>query len=256
MEEFIIEANDLVKTFNLGEVKVEAVRGISSKVSKGEFLTIIGPSGSGKSTFLHLLGCLDVPTAGKYFLEGEDVSKFGDRKLAQIRNRKIGFVFQTFNLLPQLTVLENVLLPVLYNSYADLNKSKRWAINLLESFGLEKRLKNRPTQLSGGEMQRVAIARALINDPSIILADEPTGALDSKSSQRLLESIQDLNRSQKATILMVTHDPYAASYCDRIIFIKDGKHFTEIYSDGVRKTFYNRIIATLGALGGGINDLL
>jgi putative ABC transport system ATP-binding protein len=222
MEEFIIETNDLVKTFNLGEVKVEAVRGISSKVLKGEFLTIIGPSGSGKSTFLHLLGCLDVPTAGKYFLEGEDVSKFGDRKLAQIRNRKIGFVFQTFNLLPQLTVLENVLLPVLYDSYSDLNKSKRWAINLLESFGLEKRLKNRPTQLSGGEMQRVAIARALINDPSIILADEPTGNLDSKTGLEIIKILKSLNEEKGVTEIIVTHDQNLTRFTSRTIKIRDG----------------------------------
>ncbi|NCO28567.1 MAG: lipoprotein-releasing system ATP-binding protein LolD [Caldiserica bacterium CG02_land_8_20_14_3_00_36_38] len=235
MEEFIIETNDLVKTFNLGEVKVEAVRGISSKVSKGEFLTIIGPSGSGKSTFLHLLGCLDVPTAGKYFLEGEDVSKFGDRKLAQIRNRKIGFVFQTFNLLPQLTVLENVLLPVLYNSYADLNKSKRWAINLLESFGLEKRLKNRPTQLSGGEMQRVAIARALINDPSIILADEPTGNLDSKTGLEIIKILKSLNEEKGVTEIIVTHDQNLTRFTKRTIKIRDGIVEEDITNHNVGK---------------------
>jgi putative ABC transport system ATP-binding protein len=235
MEEFIIETNDLVKTFNLGEVKVEAVRGISSKVSKGEFLTIIGPSGSGKSTFLHLLGCLDVPTAGKYFLEGEDVSKFGDRKLAQIRNRKIGFVFQTFNLLPQLTVLENVLLPVLYDSYADLNKSKRWAINLLESFGLEKRLKNRPTQLSGGEMQRVAIARALINDPSIILADEPTGNLDSKTGLEIIKILKSLNEEKGVTEIIVTHDQNLTRFTSRTIKIRDGIVEDDITNHNVGK---------------------
>jgi len=235
MEEFIIETNDLVKTFNLGEVKVEAVRGISSKVSKGEFLTIIGPSGSGKSTFLHLLGCLDVPTAGKYFLEGEDVSKFGDRKLAQIRNRKIGFVFQTFNLLPQLTVLENVLLPVLYDSYADLNKSKRWAINLLESFGLEKRLKNRPTQLSGGEMQRVAIARALINDPSIILADEPTGNLDSKTGLEIIKILKSLNEEKGVTEIIVTHDQNLTRFTKRTIKIRDGIVEEDITNHNVGK---------------------
>jgi len=235
MEEFIIETNDLVKTFNLGEVKVEAVRGISSKVSKGEFLTIIGPSGSGKSTFLHLLGCLDVPTAGKYFLEGEDVSKFGDRKLAQIRNRKIGFVFQTFNLLPQLTVLENVLLPVLYDSYADLNKSKRWAINLLESFGLEKRLKNRPTQLSGGEMQRVAIARALINDPSIILADEPTGNLDSKTGLEIIKIFKSLNEEKGVTEIIVTHDQNLTRFTSRTIKIRDGIVEDDITNHNVGK---------------------
>ena len=235
MEEFIIETNDLVKTFNLGEVKVEAVRGISSKVSKGEFLTIIGPSGSGKSTFLHLLGCLDVPTAGKYFLEGEDVSKFGDRKLAQIRNRKIGFVFQTFNLLPQLTVLENVLFPVLYDSYADLNKSKRWAINLLESFGLEKRLKNRPTQLSGGEMQRVAIARALINDPSIILADEPTGNLDSKTGLEIIKILKSLNEEKGVTEIIVTHDQNLTRFTSRTIKIRDGIVEDDITNHNVGK---------------------
>jgi len=222
MDELIIETSDLAKTFNLGEVKVEAVRGISSKVSKGEFITIIGPSGSGKSTFLHLLGCLDVPTAGKYFLEGEDVSKFGDRKLAQIRNRKIGFVFQTFNLLPQLTVLENVLLPVLYDSYSDLNKSKKWAINLLESFGLENRLKSRPTQLSGGEMQRVAIARALINNPSIILADEPTGNLDSKTGLEIIKILKSLNEEKGVTEIIVTHDQNLTRFTSRTIKIRDG----------------------------------
>jgi putative ABC transport system ATP-binding protein len=235
MEEFIIETNNLVKTFNLGEVKVEAVRGISSKVSKGEFITIIGPSGSGKSTFLHLLGCLDVPTAGKYFLEGEDVSKFGDRKLAQIRNRKIGFVFQTFNLLPQLTVLENVLLPVLYDSYADLNKSKRWAINLLESFGLEKRLKNRPTQLSGGEMQRVAIARALINDPSIILADEPTGNLDSKTGLEIIKILKSLNEEKGVTEIIVTHDQNLTRFTSRTVKIRDGIVEDDITNHNVGK---------------------
>jgi putative ABC transport system ATP-binding protein len=235
MEEFIIETNNLVKTFNLGEVKVEAVRGISSKVSKGEFITIIGPSGSGKSTFLHLLGCLDVPTAGKYFLEGEDVSKFGDRKLAQIRNRKIGFVFQTFNLLPQLTVLENVLLPVLYDSYADLNKSKRWAINLLESFGLEKRLKNRPTQLSGGEMQRVAIARALINGPSIILADEPTGNLDSKTGLEIIKILKSLNEEKGVTEIIVTHDQNLTRFTSRTVKIRDGIVEDDITNHNVGK---------------------
>jgi len=222
MEETIIETNNLAKTFNLGEVKVEAVRGISVKVTNGEFITIVGPSGSGKSTFMHLLGCLDASTGGKYFLEGEDVSKLRDRKLAKIRNRKIGFVFQTFNLLPQLTVLENVLLPILYDPEADFSKAKRKAVDLLESFGLGKRLKNRPTQLSGGEAQRVAIARALINDPLIVLADEPTGSLDTKTGLEIIKILKSLNEEEGVTEIIVTHDPNLTRFTTRTIKMRDG----------------------------------
>lgn len=222
MEDIIIETEDLVKTFNLGEVKVEAVRGISLKVSKGDFISIIGPSGSGKSTFMHLLGCLDVPTSGKYFLEGEDVSKFNDARLARTRNKKVGFVFQTFNLLPQLIVLENVLLPALYDSRSDLNKAKDRAIDLLESFGLGERLRNRPTQLSGGEAQRVAIARALINNPSIVFADEPTGNLDSKTGMEIIKILKTLNEQEGVTEIIVTHDQNITRFTGRTVKIKDG----------------------------------
>jgi len=179
--QYLIEARNLVKVYKLGEVEIPALRGVSLNVTEGELISVIGPSGSGKSTLMHILGCLDTPTSGEYFLEGVDVSKMNDYELSRVRNEKIGFVFQTFNLLPHLTVLENVLLPVQYNPDGDVKNATRRAYELLEKFGLKHRTKNRPTQLSGGEMQRVAIARALINNPKILFADEPTGNLDSKT---------------------------------------------------------------------------
>jgi putative ABC transport system ATP-binding protein len=222
MKDILINAENLTKVYQLGTVKVEAVRGISIKIERGELVSIIGPSGSGKSTLMHLLGCLDVPTSGKYFLEGTDVSKLSDRELARIRNKKIGFVFQTFNLLPQLTVLENVILPAKYDSSVNLGDVKRKAVDLLERFGLGKRLGNRINQLSGGEMQRVAIARALINNPVIILADEPTGNLDSKTGLEIIKILKDLNKENSVTEVIVTHDLNITRFTERTIKIKDG----------------------------------
>jgi putative ABC transport system ATP-binding protein len=222
MKDILINAENLTKVYQLGTVKVEAVRGISIKIERGELVSITGPSGSGKSTLMHLLGCLDVPTSGKYFLEGTDVSKLSDRELARIRNKKIGFVFQTFNLLPQLTVLENVILPAKYDSSVNLGDVKRKAVDLLERFGLGKRLGNRINQLSGGEMQRVAIARALINNPVIILADEPTGNLDSKTGLEIIKILKDLNKENSVTEVIVTHDLNITRFTERTIKIKDG----------------------------------
>ena len=222
MKDILINAENLTKVYQLGTVKVEAVRGISIKIERGELVSITGPSGSGKSTLMHLLGCLDVPTSGKYFLEGTDVSKLSDRELARIRNKKIGFVFQTFNLLPQLTVLENVILPAKYDSSVNLGDVKRKAVELLERFGLGKRLGNRINQLSGGEMQRVAIARALINNPVIILADEPTGNLDSKTGLEIIKILKDLNKENSVTEVIVTHDLNITRFTERTIKIKDG----------------------------------
>ena len=218
---YLIEARNLIKKYSLGEVEISALRGVSLNVNEGELISLIGPSGSGKSTLMHILGCLDTPTSGEYFLDGVNVSQLQDMELAKIRNQKIGFVFQTFNLLPHLTVLENVLLPVQYTPSADIRKARERAIELLGQFGLENRVKNRPTQLSGGEMQRVAIARALINNPKILLADEPTGNLDSKTGLEILKIFKELHK-EGMTEIIVTHDLNITKFTERIIRIKDG----------------------------------
>lgn len=218
---YLIEARNLIKKYSLGEVEISALRGVSLNVNEGELISLIGPSGSGKSTLMHILGCLDTPTSGEYFLDGVNVSQLQDIELAKIRNQKIGFVFQTFNLLPHLTVLENVLLPVQYTPSADIRKARERAIELLGQFGLENRVKNRPTQLSGGEMQRVAIARALINNPKILLADEPTGNLDSKTGLEILKIFKELHK-EGMTEIIVTHDLNITKFTERIIRIKDG----------------------------------
>ncbi|MGB9695538.1 MAG: ABC transporter ATP-binding protein [Caldisericaceae bacterium] len=221
MSDFLIEAENITKIYKLGEVEVPALRGVSINVTDGELISIIGASGSGKSTLMHLLGCLDTPTSGKYFLDGLDVSRLTDAELSKIRNSKIGFVFQTFNLLPHLTVLENVLLPVQYNPDANVSSKRKRATELLEAFGLQNRLKNKPTQLSGGEMQRVAIARALINEPRIVFADEPTGNLDSKTGLEIVRIFKELNK-QGITEIIVTHDLNITRFTERVINIKDG----------------------------------
>jgi len=219
--DYLIKAVNLTKVYKLGEVEIPALRGVSIEVREGELISIIGPSGSGKSTFMHILGCLDTPTTGQYFLDGKDVSRLNDNELARIRNEKIGFVFQTFNLLPHLTVLENVLLPVQYKPYSNIKKAKDKAYELLEKFGLKNRIKNRPTQLSGGEMQRVAIARALINEPRILFADEPTGNLDSKTGLEILKIFKELHK-EGMTEIIVTHDLNITKFTERIVKIKDG----------------------------------
>jgi len=220
--EQVIRTENLKKTYNLGPVKVQAVKGVSISVRKGELVSIMGPSGSGKSTLMHLLGCLDTPSGGKYYLDGEDVSSFNENKLALVRNRKIGFVFQTFNLLPHLTVLENVLLPVVYNPSGDLRVAEKKAKDLLKNIGLIKRLDHLPAQLSGGERQRVAIVRALINDPVIVLADEPTGNLDTKTGLEIIRILKELNEKNGVTEIIVTHDPSITKFTHRIIRIRDG----------------------------------
>jgi len=216
----VIQIEQLKKTYHLGKVKVEALRGVSFEINTGEFVSIMGPSGSGKSTLMHIIGCLDYPTGGKYFLSGQDVSKLNDNQLALFRNQKIGFVFQEFNLLPKATILRNVELPLTYNNTSSKNK-KRLAVQALEEVGLSDRLKHRPNEISGGEKQRVAIARALINRPSIILADEPTGNLDSKTGQDIMKMIDKLH-DEGNTIILVTHEPEIARYGKRIIHLKDG----------------------------------
>lgn len=195
------------------------------EVDKGEFVSIMGSSGSGKSTMMNILGCLDKPTSGEFYLDGTDVSKMNDSQLAEIRNKKIGFVFQTFNLLPKLTAIENVELPMVYAGIS-FDKRRKKAMDALEKVGLEKRIKHKPNEMSGGQRQRVAIARALVNDPSILLADEPTGNLDSKSTVEIIEIFQKLN-SDGATIVMVTHEPDVAVHTKRIVTFKDGKSISD-----------------------------
>ena len=223
----MIEVRNITKVYKTGDVETRVLKGISFSIEKGEFVAIIGPSGSGKSTLMHILGCLDTPTSGQYFFEGKDVSKLSDDELADIRKKKIGFVFQSFNLLPRATVLRNVELPLIY---ANTSKQKReeLAKDVLLSAGLEERhFEHLSNQLSGGEMQRVAIARALVNDPTVIFADEPTGNLDSKTGEIVLRTFQGLNKQGK-TIILITHEKYIAEHAKRIIFLKDGEVVEDI----------------------------
>jgi putative ABC transport system ATP-binding protein len=217
----VIELQDICKVYQMGEVEVHALRGASLEVYEGEILTIMGPSGSGKSTMMNIIGCLDQPTDGTYLLEGDDVSHLHDDDLAAIRNRRIGFVFQTFNLLARTTALQNVTLPLIYAGVARGERRER-AREALETVGLGHRLDHLPTELSGGQQQRVAIARALVNRPSIILADEPTGNLDSKSGAEVMEVLQGLNRDGGMTVILVTHDPKIAQHTERIVHLHDG----------------------------------
>jgi putative ABC transport system ATP-binding protein len=217
-----VRLEDVRKTYRTGEVEVQAVRGVSVEISSGEFVALMGSSGSGKSTLMNILGCLDRPTSGRYFLDGEDVSSLSRDELADVRNRKLGFVFQNFNLLSRTSALENVELPLLYSEVALTSVQLREkAEQVLASVGLEGRGDHTPSQLSGGQQQRVAIARALINDPEVLLADEPTGNLDSRTSVEVMEIFQTLN-NKGITVIMVTHEPDIASYARRNIIMKDG----------------------------------
>ncbi|MFZ0821577.1 MAG: ABC transporter ATP-binding protein [Candidatus Acidiferrales bacterium] len=217
----LIDVRDLKKTYQLGDVTVNALQGVTVSVERGTFVAIMGQSGSGKSTFMNLLGCLDKPTSGQYLLDGISVESLDRDQLAEIRNMKIGFVFQNFNLLPRMDAQENVELPLLYK-LTDTPNGSELAKSALASVGLSNRGHNLPTQLSGGQQQRVAIARALINRPEILLADEPTGALDSHTSAEILKIFQELNRTQHITIVLVTHSDEIAAYADRIIGFRDG----------------------------------
>ncbi|MEM3673281.1 MAG: ABC transporter ATP-binding protein [Candidatus Bathyarchaeia archaeon] len=217
----ILEVKNVKKSYRMGKVLVPALRDVSFNVEEGEFLTIFGPSGSGKSTLLHLIGCLDRPDEGSIFVDGADVLKLSDDKLAEIRLTKIGFVFQFFNLLPRLTALENVELPLTIAGVPEKEALNR-AREMLTSLGLEARMNHKPSELSGGEQQRVAIARALINNPKIVLADEPTGNLDTKTGWEIVQLMRRLNEERKQTFIVVTHDPHVAETADRIIHLKDG----------------------------------
>ena len=221
MKDAIIELENVWKTYQIGEVKVNALRGLDLKVEKGEFLAIMGPSGSGKSTMVNMVGALDVPSKGKILLEGHDISKLSESELAQLRGKKIGFIFQQFNLINTLSALENVTLPMVFQNIEKEKRAER-AKHILNMVGLGDRIYHKPTELSGGQQQRVAIARSLANNPDVVLADEPTGNLDSATGETVMGFLENLNRKEGKTIIMVTHDENIAHHADRIEFLKDG----------------------------------
>jgi putative ABC transport system ATP-binding protein len=220
--EFVIDASGLTKVYSMGEIEVHALRGLSIQVKRGEVISIMGPSGSGKSTLMNILGCLDRPSDGSYWLSGESVASLKDNALADVRNRLVGFVFQGFNLLSRTTALANVMIPLRY-SRSGINHPRERAIEALSSVGLADRVHHKPNELSGGQQQRVAIARALVNNPAIVMADEPTGNLDSQSGKEIMELLLRLNRENGTTLIIVTHDSEVASQTGRIVRIRDGK---------------------------------
>lgn len=229
MADWVIEAREIKKTYRMGEFDVEALKGVSFTVDRGEVVSIMGPSGSGKSTMMNTLGCLDRPTSGEYILDGESVAQMNDDQLASVRNRKVGFVFQSFNLLSRLTAIGNVELPLRYAGMVEGRRER--AIASLEAVGLKDRMKHRPYELSGGQQQRVAVARALVNDPAIIMADEPTGNLDSKVGKEIMSLLLNLNKERGTTLIIVTHDPTIAEQTQRVITLRDGL----LESDGYEK---------------------
>ncbi|MCK4289264.1 MAG: ABC transporter ATP-binding protein [Bacteroidales bacterium] len=232
MKEEVIRLNEISRHFKVGSELVRALRSITLTINKNEFVALMGPSGSGKSTLMNLLGCLDTPTSGQYFLNGNDVSRMDDNELAEIRNKEIGFIFQTFNLLPRSTALENVMLPLIYAGFNKTKRTKR-AEEVLEDVSLSDRIQHKPNELSGGERQRVAVARALVNHPSIILADEPTGNLDSKTSIEIMGLLEEIHKAGN-TILVVTHEETIARHAHRIIRLIDGMVESDEINEDVR----------------------
>ncbi|MTD31652.1 ABC transporter ATP-binding protein [Planomicrobium sp. YIM 101495] len=249
----LLKIDEVTKVYE-GKVTRRALNQLSFEVEKGEFLAVMGPSGSGKTTLLNVISTIDSLTSGEITIDGVDPHALTPDELALFRRRELGFVFQDFNLLQMLTVEENLVLPLTLD-YIKTDEMARRVLELAKRLGLTPFLHKRPNELSGGEAQRTAIGRALIHKPTIILADEPTGNLDSKTSREVLSLLSRVSNEENATIVMVTHDPIAASYCDRVLFIKDGEFFNEIYSDERQQTFYQRILNVLSLLGGNVNDL-
>ena len=249
----ILQTTDLKKYYGTEPNITRALDGVNFSVEEGEFVAVVGTSGSGKSTLLHMMGGLDTPTSGSVMVRDKELAKMNDEQLTIFRRRNIGFIFQNYNLVPILNVHENIVLPVeLDGDTVD----QKFMADVVSMLGLEDKLKNMPNNLSGGQQQRVAIARALVSKPAIVLADEPTGALDSHSSQMLLSTIQSINEDLGATILMVTHDAFSASYANRILFMRDGAIFTEIRKGGdSRRTFFEKILDVLTMMGGGMSDV-
>jgi putative ABC transport system ATP-binding protein len=248
----VIRIDRVSKIYQTGDILVHALRGLSLTIRRGEFVAIMGPSGSGKSTLMNIIGCLDRPTKGKYFLEGVDVSTMGKAQLADVRNQRVGFVFQSFNLVSRTSALENVELPLLYAGISS-GERKRRAREALAIVGLSDRERNMPNQLSGGQQQRVALARALVNNPSIILADEPTGALDTRTSVEVMEIFQRLNLERNLTVIIVTHESDIAQYAERVIHVRDGR----IASDETVKDRWNaaEVLRTLPVISAEMDDL-
>lgn len=252
----MLQLDAIAKSYTTGGFTQQALAGVSIAFRDNEFVAILGPSGSGKTTMLNIVGGLDHADSGRLIIEGIDTSRYRDRDWDTYRNNRIGFVFQSYNLIPHQTVLANVELALTLSGVSRAERHRR-ALAALDSVGLAEHAHKRPSQLSGGQMQRVAIARALINDPEIVLADEPTGALDSKSARLLLERFEALNEARGTTILMVTHDAFTASYCRRILFLRDGKSFTELVrGNDSRKAFFGKIIEVVTLLGGACDDVL
>jgi len=249
----ILMLEEITKVYE-GKVAHLAINQLSFEVEKGEFLAVMGPSGSGKTTLLNLISTIDRPTSGDMMINGLDPLLLKSNDLSLFRRRQLGFVFQDFNLLPALTVEENMVLPLTLDEQP-VSVMKQKVNRIAEQLDLTSILEKRPFEISGGQAQRTAIGRALIHEPSIILADEPTGNLDSKAARDVLELLSNVNKKSNTTIIMVTHDPIAASYCDRVLFIKDGEYFNEIYKDDRRQTFFQRILNVLSLLGGNVNDL-
>ena len=248
----ILNINEVTKVYE-GKVTTRALNQLSFEVEKGEFVAVMGPSGSGKTTLLNLISMIDTPTSGEIIFNGMRPQNLNSTELAYFRRRELGFVFQDFNLLPMLTVEENIILPLTLDEQP-ISLMEERLNGLVDKLGLSTILHKRPDEISGGQAQRTAIARALIHEPSLILADEPTGNLDSNASREVLELLSKMNEEKQATIIMVTHDPIAASYCDRVLFIKDGEFFNEIYKDDRRQTFFQRILNVLSLLGGQVGD--
>ncbi|TQR19028.1 ABC transporter ATP-binding protein [Psychrobacillus vulpis] len=249
----ILVLEEVTKVYE-GKVAHLAINQLSLEVEKGEFIAVMGPSGSGKTTLLNIISTIDIPTSGDILINGTNPLHLAKNDLSLFRRRQLGFVFQDFNLLPALTVEENMVLPLTLDGQpVELMKEK--VREIAEHLDLTAILEKRPSEISGGQAQRTAIGRALIHEPAIILADEPTGNLDSKAAKDVLEILTRVNQVSQTTIIMVTHDPIAASYCDRVLFIKDGEFFNEIYKDDRRQTFFQRILNVLSLLGGNVNDL-